>query len=80
MHDPQARFMVLFHPDAVVVTHVVNLGPDSTMDEQLAAAKKKLDAEYDDKEMVRKAELKVHCCHKPEALCTLSGGRHACLS
>lgn len=59
VHDPQARFIVLFHPDSVCVTHIVNLGPDSTMDQQLADAKKKLDAEHADKEMVRKAELKV---------------------
>ena len=69
VHDPQAHFMVLFHPDAVCVTHVVNMGPDSTMDEQLAAAKKKLDDERDGKEMVRKAELKVHYCRKLVPLC-----------
>ena len=64
VHDPQARFMVLFHPDAVCVTHIANLGPDSTMAEQLAAAKQKLDDEHAAKEMVRKAEVKVRHCHK----------------
>ena len=60
VHDPQARFVVLFHPDAVCVSHVVNLGPDSTMDQQLAAAKQKLDAEHANQEMVREAQLQVN--------------------
>lgn len=59
VHDPSARFIVLFHPDAVCVTHIANLGPDSSMDQQLAAAKEKLDAEHKALEMVRIAELKV---------------------
>ena len=59
VHDPNRREIVLFHPDAISVTHVANLGPDSTMAEQLAAAKEKLDQEHAEQELARQSQLEV---------------------
>ena len=61
VHEPGSRQIVLFHPDAVCVTHIMNQGPDSSMAEQLAVAKEKLDKEHESQELVRKAQLEV--CH-----------------
>ena len=52
---------IKFHPDSVCVSYILNLGPDTSMAEQLAVAKEKLDKEYDEQEMVREAQLEV--CH-----------------
>ena len=61
VHDQGSSQIVLFHPDSVCVSYILNLGPDTSMAEQLAVAKEKLDKEYDEQEMVREAQLEV--CH-----------------
>lgn len=59
VHEQGSRQIVFFHPDAVCVSYILNQGPDSSMAEQLAFAKKKLDKEHGEQESVRLAQLEV---------------------
>ena len=61
LHEQGSRQIVLFHPDAVCVSYILNKGADTSMAEQLAVAKEKLDKAHGEQEMVRVAQLEV--CH-----------------
>lgn len=63
VHEQGSRQIVLFHPDAVCVSFILNQGPDSSMAEQLVIAKEKLDKEHGEQDSVRLAQLEV-CCFR----------------
>ena len=73
VHEQGSKQIVLFHPDSVCVSYVVNQGPDTSMAEQLAIAKEQMDKEHDEQDLVRLTQLEVClltlqlpctvCCH-----------------
>ena len=62
VHEEGTDFIVLFHPDAVYVTHIIHLGPEDGMQLHLELEREALKKQYEAQESQRKMELQVKCC------------------
>lgn len=80
VQDPTSGYIVLFHPDSVVVSHVISFGPDDSLDEQLAAERVKLQAEWEAAENQRKLQLQVCKLSNQLLSCTWSKALVYCCS
>lgn len=76
VHEQGSRQIVLFHPDAVCVSYILNQGPEFSMAEQLASAKEKLVEEHAEQDSVRLAQLEV-CCKCIPYKCHVCVGNNA---
>jgi hypothetical protein len=59
VHEQTSGYMVLFHPDAVVVTQIIYLGPDDSVEAQISTEMLQLEAARDSLEQQREMKLKV---------------------
>lgn len=59
VHEEGTDFIVLFHPDAVRVTHIVHLGPDDGMQQHLELEREALTKKHQADELQRTMQLQV---------------------
>lgn len=59
VHEPSSGRMVLFHPDALIVTHIIYLGPDDSEEEQISTERLQLEESRNVLELQREMELEV---------------------